>query len=334
MRVALGSQVGDQNLKQIAMLILDECDRATPADLDDFLADVMTRIGQGRVILLTRSVPRYIADNASLREGSSFIPTEPSLMLADYAQQHDPKKALLEVWALGSGRVMLNGRLVNDWDGTLPRALFFFLVDRGMTTRNQIFDTFWPNLSPREATNVFHVTKRKISEVLGVDLTVYWSGFYRLSPEIQLHYDALHFSEKITDGAVAPAEEAVGLLTKAVSLYRGDFLSSLDLPWVQKRRDELHTAYGEALASLAKGLEAQGEKAAALGLYVRASVTNRQREDIARNIMSLYADMNMMSDAEATYQRLEEELDRSLGVPPSKETQELIKKIRSGYSPA
>ncbi|MBZ0287630.1 MAG: hypothetical protein K8I30_08445 [Anaerolineae bacterium] len=37
--------------------------------------------------------------------------------------------------------------------------------------------------------------------------------------------------------------------------------------------------------------------------------------------------MQMFGDALATYRRLEEELDRSLGVPPSKETQELMSRI-------
>jgi two-component SAPR family response regulator len=137
----------------------------------------------------------------------------------------------------------------------------------------------------------------------------------------------------ITDSAVASSEKAIRFLTHAISLYQGNFLTSMDMGWVKNRRDELLVTYGEALASLAKALEVRGQKLEALGLYVRASVTNPQREDIARSIMGLYADFEMMDDAIATYQRLEEELDRSLGVPPSKETQELMLKIRSRYEP-
>ena len=40
-----------------------------------------------------------------------------------------------------------------------------------MVTRDEIFETFWPGLPTKEATNVFHVTKRKISERLGYELT-------------------------------------------------------------------------------------------------------------------------------------------------------------------
>jgi DNA-binding SARP family transcriptional activator len=327
---ALHVQADDGTLQSVATLILDECDRAHPADLDRFLEAILPAMTDGRTIIFTRSVPQYVFQKADLRAQTCFVPSEPSLMLVDYAQLNRDK-ALLEVCSLGSGRVLLNGRLVDNWDGTLPRALFFYLIDRGMTTRSEIFDTFWPNLSIREATNVFHVTKRKISEVLGVDLTLYWSGFYRISSDIQLSYDTALFSELLTDSAVAPSDKAIRLLTNAISLYQGNFLTSMEMEWVKSRRDELLVTYGEALASLAKALELRGQKQVALGLYVRASVTNPQREDIARSIMSLYEDMHMIDDAIATYQRLEEELDRSLGVPPSKETQELILKIRSRY---
>jgi DNA-binding SARP family transcriptional activator len=329
---ALQSQLDKGQLRGVSFLILDESDRADPAELGRLLEELVVKVGKGRIVLFTRVVPYYIYRNPSLRRQSYFIPAVPDLMLVDYAQQ-SPDKALLEVCALGSGRVTLNGRLVDNWDGTLPRALFFYLIDRGMTTRSQIFETFWPNLTSREATNVFHVTKRKISEVLGVDLTVYWSGFYHISSEIQLSYDAVLFSEMLTNSAVAPTDRAIDLFTYAISLYQGNFLTSMDVPWVIKRRDELLLSYGEALATLARVLEQNSEKEHALGLYIRASTTNPQREDIARNIMSLYAGMGKVADADATYERLETELDKSLNVAPAKETQELIKRIRSGATP-
>jgi DNA-binding SARP family transcriptional activator len=332
-RIAFAAQTANNSSTPVELLILDECDRAGTNQLELFLEKVLSEMDKTQIWLLTRSVPEYIYRNPILRDQSRFVPADSSLMFEDYAQQ-SPDKMLLEVQSLGSGRVMLNGRLVDNWDGTLPRALFFYLVDRGMTTRSQIFDTFWPNLSTREATNVFHVTKRKISEVLGIDLTVYWSGFYHISSDIQLSYDTILFSEMITDSAVLPIEQATPLFSGAIALYQGHFLTSMDMPWVQKRREELRMSYGEVLTSLAKALEQQGEKDKALGLYVRASNTNPQREDIARSIMNIYAEMGMLADAVSTYDRLAEELDQNLGVPPSKETEVLISKIRANPTTA
>ena len=75
-----------------------------------------------------------------------------------------------------------------------------------MVTRAEIFQTFWPNLTTREATNVFHVTKRKISEVLGTELTVYGSSFYHISPQIQLSYDVSLFNQLVQDSDTAGAQ--------------------------------------------------------------------------------------------------------------------------------
>src|SRR5260370_15199033 len=138
------------------------------------------------------------------------------------AQRAD--RALLEVYALGLGHASINGRKIDRWDGALPRSLFFYFIDRGMVTRDEIFQTFWPTLSIREATNVFHVTKRKISEILGFDLTVYWSGFYRISPDIDLYYDVVKFVEDVQNSVVANDHDGIQLLERAIDLSRGLFL--------------------------------------------------------------------------------------------------------------
>jgi DNA-binding SARP family transcriptional activator len=249
-------------------------------------------------------------------------------MMLDYTESVGHN--VLEVRALGQGRVLINGRLVDHWDGVLPRMLFFYFVDRGMTTRDEIFRTFWPTLSTREATNVFHVTKRKISEILGTDLTVYWSGFYRISPDLELHYDVVKFAEAIQNADVVEEEEAIYLLRNAISLYGGPFLSmTTNQPWAAQRRDELVSSYTEALAMLARIYRQQDALFDSLGFYLRAAATSPQREDLARSIMELYRDLNRPADALDTYHRLELDLKRGLGVAPSPQTTELAKHIRA-----
>jgi DNA-binding SARP family transcriptional activator len=334
LNAALETQLDGQALGSVRRVALDECDRALRAEFDLFLNELLSHLGaQACVMLISRLAPGVIRNDDTLRRQTRFIPSDKALMLPDYAAQEQGKAALLEVRALGAGHVFLNGQIVDNWDGTLPRALFFYLVDRGMTTRGEIFETFWPNLSTREATNVFHVTKRKISEVLGIDLTVYWSGFYHISQQLDLIYDSALFAEKIQDSAVADAPEAEYLLASALEIYRGDFLTSLDMPWVHRRRQELVQTYGETLIGLAKIKENAGEQREALGYYLRAAVTNPQREDLARSIMTLYRGLHMPSDALKTYERLEDELMSKLGISPSKPLQELAEEIRAETVP-
>ncbi len=135
----------------------------------------------------------------------------------------DPKRGQLEVLALSGGHVYMDGRPVISWDGSLPQHLFYYFVDHPMVTRDEIFAVFWPKMSVKEATNVFHVTKRKISERLGHELTNYSGGFYIHSPKLTIHYDA-HIFESSVNQAVEDEANAPAHWYHAVQLYRSDFL--------------------------------------------------------------------------------------------------------------
>jgi DNA-binding SARP family transcriptional activator len=313
----------------IRYLILDQCDLALNEAFERLLLTLLGDIQNTSIVIFSRTMPACILSNAQLRQQAQLVPCDDSLMLPDYIQRAD-QPALLEVKGFGSGRALLNGRLIDNWDGALPRNLFFYLIDRGMATRNQIFETFWPEMPVREATNVFHVTKRKISEVLELDLTYYWSGFYRLSPQIELSYDVALFSQMVQESAVASYENAAKLLVKAIWLYRNNFLTSIhnDIDWVTHRRSELLQTYGDALITLAKSFEASGENLNALGLYVRAALTSPQREDLAGTIMNLYSDLGMYSAALSVYERLETTIVDMLGISPAQWLQDLAREIR------
>ena len=263
----------------VRLLILDECDRADMAELDDLLTALLD-FPDLRILLLSRLVPDCIRTNAAISNRTRIIPNDTPLMFPDYIASH--QKRLLEVRALGSGHVFLNGKPISNWDGELPRNLFFYIIDRGMATRSEIFEAFWPDLPIHEATNVFHVTKRKINEVLGLDITQYSGGFYRIAPDIDLVYDVSLFKDLMQRSAVETQNAAQDLLARAIWLYKGDFLIGMDAqtsPWVQSRRYELSQLYGEALFAQGKLTEQAGDVPGALGLFIRASALNLHAGD-------------------------------------------------------
>jgi DNA-binding SARP family transcriptional activator len=324
----LAEQVTSDEAAGLQTLVLDELDRASDEALQAFLPDVLAQFPSARVYALMRVSPQLILQDESLRQQISYVPVDESLMLWDYAEQASKKNNLLEVYALGNGRVILNGKEINAWDGVLPRSLFFYLVDKGMTTRDDIFKTFWSRLTVREATNVFHVTKRKISEVLGIDLTHYWSSFYRLSEDITLSYDVVLLTEGLRNSVLQPPAEQAETLRRAISLYKNNFLSDLDMDWVHNRRDSLWQDYGDALIQLAKLAEEADNKAEALGLYLAAIATNPQREDVVYHSMLLCRDLGYYEEALVIYNALAEELNRELNVEPAKHIQELAILLR------
>ena len=242
-------------------------------------------------------------------------------------------KPQLEVYAFGRGHAVSNGREIQSWDGALPRNLFFYFIDNPLVTRDQIFEIYWPKLSIRDATNVFHVTKRKITERISMmvgdgesyELTTYSTGFYVPSDKIVRHYDVADFEQAI-EGALLSTDAALRqtLYSEAIDMYKAPFLFPLNLPWVEARRKQLQSMYAEALNGMARLKGDEGAWEASLGFYVRALKEAPQREDFHRGAMQMYINLGRNADAWQHYAILEKQLKRTLGVKPSRETQEML----------
>ena len=243
-------------------------------------------------------------------------------------------KPQLEAYAFGRGHAVSNGREIKSWDGALPRNLFFYFMDNPLVTRDQIFEIFWPKLSIRDATNVFHVTKRKITERISInvedgenyELTNYSTGFYVPGNKIIRHYDVADF-EQAMEGALlsTDARERETLYRQAIDIYKAPFLYPLKLPWIQARRKQLQAMYGEALNGMARLKADEQGWEEALGFYMRALRELPQREDIHRGAMRMYINLGRNADAREHYSLLESLLKRKLGVEPSRDTQALLK---------
>lgn len=331
--------------------------RATPADLAAaFGADLGATRGKPYMLLLDafdhlhpdksvdrffRELPAALPDNVQIVINARLLPLQPwnDLVLAGQAvvvgtdealgggiYGDEQKRGQLEVFALSGGHVYIDGRPVTSWDGSLPRHLFYYFVDHPMVTRDEIFEVFWPKMSVKEATNVFHVTKRKISERLGYELTHYASGFYVPSPKLQIHYDARVFEEAVHE-AIEVEENAPANWYLAVQLYRSDFLPYIHTPWVEARRNELQNKYAQALIGLGRYHRGLGELDLALGYLLRALREKPDWEDVHRDVMMIYYQQGRRDEAIGQYHQLERTLDRLFGIQPSRETRNLYEVI-------
>lgn len=314
------------NAKPNTLFFIDNYHPDVSMLTDVLLALVPKLASTQRIILCGRVFPSIFVQKFAEEKLVAIVPTDNERLLINYA---DPQISheILEVHAFGQGSVLVNGTPISEWEGVLPRALFFYFIDRAMATRDEVFKTFWPQLGKNEATNVFHVTKRKISEILKIHPTTYSSGFYRISPDIQLYYDVINFREAVQNAVVADDEKAETLFRIAIDLYQDDFLSTIDHDWVIKRREELRHNYTDALLGLARIYEQKENKPEALGFFQRALSTAPLREDLVRSIMGIYAELGHLDHAQEAYHRLDEQLQTELKVDPDPLTTELLKKL-------
>lgn len=296
-----------QELKDDALIVL--FGRAMPYELM-FDPDLQ------HIIQIYPSLHRPILGASEEREGSGHITLNPS------REDHNHHRIIVR--AFMGGRVWLDGQPVDNWGGVLPRNLFFYLIDRGMAHRTEIFETFWPDLSRKEATNVFHVTKRKIHEHLKETPVIeYKNGYYTVASSISIYYDVYAFQDLIARANVAEGQERIELMQAAIDIANNRFLDTIDQPWVSSRRTELEQQLTELIIDLGKAHAISGQMDHALGLFIRALSMNLSREDVAKDVLKIYLDRKQPASALNVYSRVDEHLQASFGIPPQKDLRDL-----------
>lgn len=252
-------------------------------------------------------------------------------------------KPQLEVSGFGRGTASLDGKEIESWDGMLPRNLFFYLIDHPLVTRDEIFADFWRDVPLKDATDIFHVTKHKVTEVLGrrmsaqgdYEITQYKQGFYLPSENLVRHYDVAAFEVAVHHALdSADTHEMEILLRQALDLYQGHYLEDSETEWAVWRRDQLMRLHCEACIWMARILEQRGEAEAALDLYARAVEECPQREDVHRAIIHLHLQLGNIDRAREQYELLDSALYRALGISPTPASLELLREIdaRGGKS--
>ncbi len=328
----LNSYGGDQ-----VTLFIDEFDRVAPGpDLTAFIDAMVDGLNDNRQIAFSSRLLTYqpwydkVASGVAVVLGTEYRKNDVMFTLEAEI------KPQLEIYGFGRGHALVNGHEITNWDGALPRNLFFYFIDNPLVTRDDIFETFWPNLSVKEATNVFHVTKRKISERITMkvpeegnfELTQYTSGFYMPSDKIVRHYDVIDFQEAVERATTSldPREEE-SLYRRAIDLYKAPYLETVNMPWVDERRDHMQQLYTQALVGLGRICRDRGDREEALGYFSRTLKEAPEREDIHREVMRLYIHMGMPDDARRQYHYLEHTLNDMYKIKPAQETRDLFESL-------
>jgi two-component SAPR family response regulator len=309
------------------LLYLDDLDQAAfEDDLNQFMEGLVNAVSDKvRIAVSARMLPRQPWAKWVESGVATVIGIESrrnNLTLSVDAQE----RPQLEAYAFGKGTVLVNGKPITSWEGTLPRNLTFFLIDNPLVTRDEIFEAFWPDLEVRDATNVFHVTKRKVNERISsridgeYELTQYTSGFYVASDRIVRHYDVQEFTEAVEMALIATDEnKEMQLYHRAIDLYRAPFLQTIEAAWAVARREELRRMFAVALANMGRIYNRKGDKHRALHYLARAAKEAPEREDVHQEVIELYRSFNMNAEAQRQLEFLFKEL-KSRSLKPSQKS--------------
>lgn len=220
------------------------------------------------------------------------------------------------------GKITNTYHKVTKWDGKLPLSLFHFLMDRCPVTREEIFLAFWPNLTVKEATNVFHVTKRKISQAVGTEVTRYASGFYWLADNLELEHDARQL--EIGWERLMSIDPTCLDWLELVPLCNGEYLQDVVWQGIEERRAHISRIQADVLIHSAN-LFKWDHPEKALEMLQRSQTLAPLRDDALLLQMQILIDAGKSEEAAQFFAAHQQKVQLILGteVKPTQEMAEL-----------
>lgn len=321
-----------------AILFLDEFDRLLiNADFHTFVISLAHHLSSKTQVVINSRALRAEPWYDLVVRGEAVVLGDERATRAGMLTVEGPFKPQIEVFGFGQGHVLVNGQPLVRWDGALPRSLFFFFIDRPLLTRDEIFGAFWPDLGTKEATNVFHVTKRKISECISnsvedgetYELTKYQNGYYLPNDKVTRHYDVFDFTDAYqhADGAGDP-REAYTLFQRVIDLHRAPFMTSITMPWANDRRSSLRQMLAHTLTSASRLARDFGDQVQAIDYAQRAVGLLPNSAELYETAIGLLLETGRTEEARALFGRLET-LHRRLGSVMSADGRALAQKLTS-----
>lgn len=238
---------------QSVLLIMDDFDHAEQVDdIQRFLEDLAARLPDNCLLVINgRTQPRFPWISL-IAQSRALIFDDGEVVTQTFSPKTQDSFTDVEVYAIGPGFVYMNGEHISKWEGHLPRLLLFFAVDRGAITRDDFQRAFWDELEDIQATNVFHVTKRRLHRAFDIEILEHLNGTYRLRPGVSIYYDAFEWTQALVSARDPNNPTPEKDYERLIGLYRGPFLKGHDEAWIIARRQDILAGYIEAVLFLAE----------------------------------------------------------------------------------
>jgi DNA-binding SARP family transcriptional activator len=249
--------------------------------------------------------------------------------------------APLDVRALGPLEILRDGLPLSAdaWRYARPRELLLFLLAHPEgRSRHQIGLAFWPDASPTQVKNNFHVMLHHVRKAIGrADLIVFENERYRMAWEAGVRFDASTFEQEVpvrvralrSARGTGNVQRALDAALEILALYRGDFLGDENVgDWHLGIHDRLLRIQLDALRLVGDRsleLEQYGQAAEAFRAALRF---DELHEETHRRLMLALARAGDRTEALRQYDRLARLLETELDAEPDADTKALCRRLR------
>jgi DNA-binding SARP family transcriptional activator len=221
------------------------------------------------------------------------------------------------------------GPLAGEWLGHRPGHVLKYLVrhrERIVPT-DELIETFWPESGRKGVTNVrqaVHTLRDRLEPDRpkhgGSAFVASRSGGYELERAF-VWIDADDFEGSVREGvraqAQGDAETAEAALSRAVGLYRGDFLAEeIYAEWAFGERDRLREMAAQALRGLSELKAAQGDLDGATEQLHRLGELEPYDMDAQRELLRMLMRRGRHPEAARRHELLRRRYLKTFGTEP------------------
>jgi DNA-binding SARP family transcriptional activator/predicted ATPase len=238
----------------------------------------------------------------------------------------------IRIELLGTLRFTFGQSLITSVNTNRMRSLLAFLVlhSESMQSREHLASLLWPESTDAQARTNLRQLLHNLRRALPIDCSLLVSDNHtvRWLSDRSCAIDVFEFEEAAraakSAGEAHPAAEREAL-DQAARLYQDDLLPDLYDDWLCPKREQLRLQFGEILSRLAALSEKEGDFPAGIRHAARLLALDQLREGYYQILIRLHLRNHDRSSAIRVYHQCLRNLQRELGVSPSKETQDLFK---------
>lgn len=263
--------------------------------------------------------------------------------------------AHLRLSLLGSLQMTLDGQALVEFESDKARALLIYLaLAPGCAFRRETLGAMlWPEHDETSALQNLRKTLHRLRQTLRdgdptrepflhvTPHTVAFNAASQFDIDITIFQQALAATKRHRHRRRTGCRVCADRLTRAMTLYRGDFLAGFALrdsppfdEWCSAQREGAHVQALDALGHLVTYHEERHDYVAASEYARRQLELEPWLEAAHRQLMRVYWFGGRRTAALAQYEQCRQILAREWGVAPEAETLALYEQIRNGQAPA